>query len=256
MDRNDQLPALAADLVRHQVSVIATAGASPAAFAAQSATTTIPIVFQVGVDPVARGLVASLSQPGANLTGVTSLTGHLAPKRLEVLHEVAPTSKIMAELINPTKPPGSDDAQELQEAALGLGLQLDVQEASKERDFDRVFATLDAMRAGGLVIAPDPLFRERSEELAVLALRRGLPVISPYREFPMAGGLMSYGASLLEQYRLVGLYTGRVLKGAKPADLPVQQATKVDLSINLKTARALGLTFPVSLLGRADEVIE
>jgi putative ABC transport system substrate-binding protein len=256
-DHTDRLPALAADLVRRQVTVIATVGATPAALAAKSATVTIPIVFQIGTDPVALGLVASLNQPGGNVTGLTSLNAELGRKRLEVLHELIPSASILAMLINPANPTTAEEqSRGVLAAARSLGLQLDILRASNEHDLDTIFAGSVELRESGLVISPDPFFANNSERLAALATHSGLPTISPYREFAAAGGLMSYGGSLTDQYRLVGVYVGRILKGAKPADLPVQQATKVELVINIKTAKALAITFPLSLLGRADEVIE
>jgi putative ABC transport system substrate-binding protein len=253
----DRLPALVADLVRRQVTVIATPGSTPAALAAKAATATIPIVFQNGIDPVAAGLVASLNRPGGNLTGVTSLNAELGPKLLEVLHELVPTATTLALLVNPNDPDAETRSRDLQAAARTLGLpQLHVLHAGTERDFDRAFATLVKLRAGGLVIAGNTLFSSHSEQLAALAIRYTVPAISPYREFAAAGGLMSYGGNVPDQDRLVGNYIGRILKGEKPANLPVQQITKVELIINMKTAKALGLTFPITLLGRADEVIE
>jgi putative ABC transport system substrate-binding protein len=253
--RSDRLPTIAADLVRRQVSVIVPVG-TPPALAAKAATTIIPIVFTTGGDPVELGLVASLNRPGGNVTGVTALNVEIGPKRLELLHELVPTARIIALLVNPTNPNAEALSREVQAAALVLGLQLHVLHASTERDFDTAFATLVQLRAGGLVIATDGFFIGRSEQLAAQVLRHAVPAIFAYREFAAAGGLMSYGGDLSDQYRLVGVYTGRILKGDKPADLPVQQATKVELILNLKTAKALGLTFPLSLLGRADEVIE
>ena len=253
-EQNDRLPALAADLVRRQVTVIV--ANNPAALAAKAATTTIPIVFTIGVDPVAAGLVASLNRPGGNLTGVTSLNVELGPKRLELMHELVPTATIMALLVNPTSPSAETQLRDVQAAARTLGLQLHVLHASTERDLDTVFANLVQLRTGGLVIGADAFFNSRSEQLAALAVRHAVPAIFQFREFAAAGGLMSYGGSLADLYRQSGVYTGRILKGEKPADLPVQQVTKVELIINLKTAKALGLTFPLALLGRADEVIE
>ena len=254
--QNDRLPALAADLVRRQVSVIAAPGTTPAALAAKAATTTIPIVFFTAGDPVALGLVASLNRPGANLTGATSLGGELAPKRLELLHQLIPTATVMAVLVNPSNPALAEStARELQEAARRLGLRLHILYASSERDFEPVFAALVQLRATALVIAIDSFFTGRREQLGALALRHGIPAIYQYRDFAAAGGVMSYGGNL-EPYRLVGLYTGRILKGEKPADLPVQQITRVELIINLKTAKALGLSAPPRLLALADEVIE
>jgi putative tryptophan/tyrosine transport system substrate-binding protein len=255
-DRYDRLPALAADLVDHHVTVIA-APNTPAALAAKAATTTIPIVFLVGGDPVAIGLVASLARPGGNLTGVTNLTAQVGPKRLELLHALVPTAITVAVLVNPSSPELAEpQSQELQVAARSLGLQLHVLNASTEREIDMAFATVVQLRPGGLVIVPDPFFTNRSERLAELALRHAIPTIFHYPEFTAAGGLMSYGSNLRDLLRWSGLYTGRILKGEKPADLPVQQATKVELIINLKTARALGLEVPTSILVRADEVIE
>src|SRR5262249_9768047 len=255
-NRYDRLPALAADLVDRHVTVIAAAGSTPAALAPKAAQTTIPIVFLVGGDPVAVGLVPSLARPGGNLTGVTNLTAEVGPKRLEMLHAVVPTATI-ALLVNPKSPELSEpQSQELQVAARKLGLQLHVLNASTEPEIDTAFATLVQLRAGGLVIGADALFSSRVEQLAALALRHRIPAIYQFPEFTAAGGLMSYGNNLSDMLRLSGLYTGRILKGEKPADLPVQQATKVELIINLKTAKALGLTMPTALLVRADEVIE
>jgi putative tryptophan/tyrosine transport system substrate-binding protein len=253
----DRLTVLAADLVRRKVTVIATPGSVAAALAAKAATATIPIVFQTGVDPVAFGLVASLSRPGGNLTGVTSLNNELGPKVLEVLRELLPTATTLALFVNPIDSGIEIQLRDAQAAARTLGLpQLHILHASTERDFDKAFAELVQLRAGGLAIASSTLFGTRSEQLAALAVRHAVPAISPYREFAAAGGLMSYGGNVQNQDRLVGNYIGRILKGEKPADLPVQQVTKVDLVINMKTAKALGLTFPLTLLGRADEVIE
>jgi putative ABC transport system substrate-binding protein len=251
----DRLPALAADLVQRQVTVIA-ATSGPAARAAKAATSTIPIIFQSASDAVEYGLVASLNRPGGNLTGVSNLNVELGPKRLELLHELIPTANAMGLLINPTSSTAETQSRDLQTAAQTLGLQLHVLRASNEHDFDAVFATLLQLRASGLVIAIDGLFNSRRERLAALAVRQALPTISSYHEFAAAGGLMAYGPRLTDSYRQVGLYTGRILKGEKPADLPVVQSTKVELVINLKTAKALGLTIPLPLLGRADEVIE
>jgi len=256
-ERYDRLPALAADLVDRHVTVIAAAGSTPAALAAKAATTTIPIVFLVGGDPVASGLVTSLARPGGNLTGVTNLTAEVGPKRLEMLHAVIPTAITIALLVNPKSPDLSEpQVQELQVAARRLGLQLHVLNASTDREIDAAFATMVQLRAGGLVIGADALFSSRAEQLAALALRHRVPAIFQYPEFTAAGGLMSYGSNLRDLLRLGGHYTGRILKGEKPADLPVQQAIKAELIINLKTAKALGLTVPESLLARADEVIE
>jgi putative ABC transport system substrate-binding protein len=251
----DRLPALAADLVRRQVAVIVANGR--AAQAAKDATATIPIAFVAGFDPVAVGLVASLSRPGGNVTGVSILDVELGPKRLELLHDLVPTATVIAALVNPTDPARAETtSRELQTAARTLGLQFHVLNASTDQDFDAVFARLVEMRAGGLVIGGEPFFNSRSEQLGALTIRYAVPAIYQLRTFAAAGGLMSYGGSLTDAYRLLGVYTGQLLKGEKPADLPVQQATKVEMIINLKTAKMLGLTVPLSLLGRADEVIE
>ena len=248
---------LAADLVRRQVSVIAAPGSTPAALAAKAATATIPIVFEVGIDPVAVGLVTSLARPGGNVTGVTNINIELASKRLELLHELIPTANVIALLVNPTSPNITKIvSRDLQAVAQRLGLQLHILQGSTDGDFDTVFATLIQLRAAALVISPDLFFISRNEELATLTIRHAVPAITQYREFVTAGGLMSYGGSLTEAARHVGVYTGRVLKGEKPADLPVQQATKVELIINLKTAKAIGLSVPATMLRRADEVIE
>jgi putative tryptophan/tyrosine transport system substrate-binding protein len=252
----DRLPELAADLVRRRVTVIASLGGIPAALAAKAATSTIPIVFNTGVDPVQLGLVASLNRPGGNLTGVTGLAGELIAKRLELLHEIVPAATVVAALINSADPNGGNLSRDLQAAARILGLQLHVLHASTERDFDAVFTTLGELRAGALVIAADTVFISGSARLAALALRHAVPTVFQYRDFAAAGGLMSYGGRPMDPYRQVGVYVGRILKGDKPADLPVQQVTKVELIINLKTAKALGITVPQLLLGRADEVIE
>ena len=255
--QNDRLPALAADLVRRQVNVIAAPGSTPAALAAKAATATIPVIFQVGTDPVAAGLVASLARPAGNVTGVTNINTELVPKRLELLRELIPTANIIALLVNPTSPFITESiSKDLQSATRALGLQLHILNASTEHDFDTVFATFTKLRADVLVIAPDAMFISQSEQLGALTLRHAVPAVTQFREFAAAGGLMSYGGSFTEPTRLVGVYTGRVLKGEKPADLPVMQATKVELVINLKTAKALGINVPNTLIGRADEMIE
>jgi putative tryptophan/tyrosine transport system substrate-binding protein len=255
--QNDRVPSLAAELVGRQVSVIAAPGSVPAALAAKAATTTIPIVFEIASDPVELGLVASLAQPGGNITGVTSLNAQVGPKRLELLHELVPTATVVGLLVNPTHPNEAEPTtKNLQAAARSLGLEMHVLHASAEGDFDAAFATLIQLRAGALAIGTDPLFTSRLEQLAALTVRHAVPSVYQFREFTAAGGLMSYGGSLTDTFRAVGVYTGRILKGDKPADLPVQQATRVELFLNLKTAKALGLTVPIPLLGRADEVIE
>jgi putative ABC transport system substrate-binding protein len=254
--RLDRLPALVADLVHRQVAVIA-ATSTPPALAAKATTTTIPIVFELGGDPVKLGLVPSLNRPGGNVTGVTHTNQQLAPKRLQLLQELVPTASVMALLVDPAyRTVAESDIKEVQAAAHTLGLELHVLNASTERDFDRVFAKLIQLRAGGLVIGGGGFFGSRSEQLAALTVRHAVPAIYFGREFAVAGGLLSYGADIPDAYRLAGIYIGRVLKGERPADLPVQQATKVELIINLKTAKALAIAVPNTLIGRADEVIE
>jgi putative ABC transport system substrate-binding protein len=254
--KNDRLPALAAELVQRQVAVIVTPGSTPAALAAKAATATIPIVFTLAADPVAIGLVAGLNRPGGNLTGVTSLNQEVGPKRLELLHELLPAATTIALLVNPTNPTAETLSRDAQAAARTLGLQLRVLHASAERDFDTVFADLVQLRAGGLVIGIDTFLTSRTEQLAALTLRHAVPAIYQAREFPAAGGLMSYGGNITDANRLAGIYAGRILKGEKPADLPVQQYTKLELIINLKTAKVLGLRIPETFLLRAEEVIE
>jgi putative tryptophan/tyrosine transport system substrate-binding protein len=252
----DRLPAMAADLVQRQVTVIA-ATSTPAAFAAKAATTTIPIVFTTGTDPVQLGLVNSLSQPGGNVTGVAGLIVEVAPKWIELLHELVPTAKVMALLLNPTSPAAETQPREVHAAASTRGLQFHVLYASAERDFDTVFEGLAQLKVGALVIgAADPFFVSRSEQLAALTVRYAVPAIYQDRRFAAAGGLMSYGPSIIDEYRQVGIYVGRILKGDKPAALPVQQVMKIELVINLKTAKELGLTIPPSIMVLADEVIE
>ena len=251
---NARLPALAADLVRRQVTVIA--ANSQATVAAKAATSTIPIVFITGADPVQVGFITSLNRPGGNLTGVTSLDTELGPKRLQLLHELLPKAGTLAALVNPTFPGSGIQTRDLQTAASALGLELHISQASTERDINAVFANLNQLQASGLVIGNDPFFNSWSEQLGALALRHRMPAIYEFRTFVDAGGLISYGGSITDLYRLLGVYTGRILKGEKPADLPVQQATKVEMIINLRTAKTLGLTIPLPLIGRADEVIE
>jgi putative tryptophan/tyrosine transport system substrate-binding protein len=251
----DSVAAMAADLASRRVAVIAVAG-TPVASAAKAATTTIPIVFTVAVDPVEAGLVASLNRPGGNLTGMTTLGVEVGPKRLELLHELMPTATMIAALVNPTNSNAETQSRDLKATARSLGLQIRVLQASADRDLDPAFATLGQLRPGGLVIGTDLFLSSRIEQLAALALRHSVPAIFQYREFVSAGGLMSYGTSPTDSYHQMGVYTGRILKGEKPANLPVQQATKIELLINMRTAKALGLTIPLALLGRADEVIE
>jgi putative ABC transport system substrate-binding protein len=251
----DRLPALAADLVRRKATLIVTNGVQ-AGLAAKAATATIPIVFYTGADPVAAGLVASLNRPGGNLTGFSGLNAELTPKRLELLHELVPTATTIPVLVNPTGTGAGALPSDVQAAARILGLQLHVLHASTERDFDTVFAALAQLRASALLINASLFFNTRSAQLGSLTVHHALPAIYQFREFAAAGGLMSYGSSITDSNRLVGTYAGRVLRGERPADLPVQQSTKVELIINMKTAKALGITFPITLLGRADEVIE
>lgn len=253
--RNEQFPELAADLIRRKVSVIALTGL-PAALAAKAATTTIPIVFTGGFDPVAFGVVASMNRPGGNVTGVTEMGVEIGRKRLELLHELVPKAGGFALLVNPTNPNAEITVASVSSAARTLGLQLHVVRASTERDIDAAFADLAQLRLGGLVIAAEPFFGSRIEQIATLAIRHSVPTISQFRAFAAAGGLLAYGGNVDEQYRQAGIYAGRILKGEKAADLPVQQVTRVELFINRRTGKALGLTIPNSLLMRADEVIE
>ena len=252
--QNDRLPAMAAELVGRPVNVLVANG--PSAQPAKAATTSIPIVFPTGADPVQLGLVASLNRPGGNITGVSTLNVEMGAKRLELLHEAVPLATTVAVLINPTDPSAETYARDAQMAAQKLGLQVEVLHASTERDFDTVFKTLAQLRAVALVIGSDAFLISQSEKLAALATRNAVPTISPYLDFTAAGGLMSYGDDLTELYIQAGVYTGRILNGAKPANLPVQQATKDELIINLKTAKVLGLSVPLPLLGRADKLIE
>ena len=253
----ERLPELAAQLAQDQVAVLVTAGGTASALAAKAATATIPIVFTIGADPVQIGLVASLNRPGGNATGATSINVELGPKRLELMRELLPSVSIMALLVNPRTPGLAEPSTRIaQAAAHALGLELHVLQARSEHDFDQTFAKLVELRARALIIAPDQLFTAHSKRLAELALQHALPAIYEFRQFVAAGGLISYGSSETEYYRLVGNYVGRVLKGDKPADLPVQQATKVELFINLKTANTLGIAVPLPLSGRADELIE
>jgi putative ABC transport system substrate-binding protein len=255
-DQNQRIPALAAELVQRQVAVIASGG-TLSVVAAKAATVTIPIVFEVGVDPVSSGFVASLDRPGGNITGVTNLNVEVGPKRLELLHELLPSVTVIAALVNPTNAVlGEPFVRGLQAEAGGLGLQLQIVSASTEQDLDKVPAELVQSRAGGLVIMSDQFFSSRIERRAALTIRQAMPAIYQYHPFVNAGGLVSYGPSQTDNYRQVGNYVGRILKGEKPSDLPVIQSSKVELIINLKTAKALGITVPLPLLGRADELIE
>jgi putative ABC transport system substrate-binding protein len=253
---NDQLPTLAADLARLHVSAIVALGSTPAALAAKAATTTIPVVFFIGADPIRLGLVASLARPGSNLTGATTLNEELIAKRIELLHDAVPQMTSIGLLVNPTSPIVAEAAiADAHTAAIKLGLKLDVLQASTERDFDTVFGALTQQRAGALVIGTDAFFITKSEQLGALALGRAVPAIFQYRSFAAAGGLMSYGTPI-EAYSLAGIYTSRVLKGEKPADLPVTQVTRFEFVINLKTAKALGIKISDDLLSLANEVIE
>ena len=254
--RYDQLPALATELVRRPVDVLVTSGGEPSAAAAKAATTTIPIVVNMGRDLVVAGLVASLARPGGNVTGVMQFTGELAAKRLSVLHELVPSAKTVALLVNPKNPNAEAQTREAQEAARMVGLQLHVLSADVESDFEVVLASLVQVQADALLVGADPSFFLRRDQFVASIARRKIPAIYDFREFVDAGGLMSYGANLADAYRQLGIYAGRALKGEKPADLPVMQSTRFELVINLKAAKALGLTVPDSLLALADEVIE
>ena len=252
----DRLPTLAADLVRRQVAVIVAGGGAVTARAARAATAITPIVFSMGDDPVKLGFVNNLNLPGGNLTGVSLLTTGLEAKRLEVLHEAVPGTSVIGLLVNSNFPDVETQLKDVPAAARVLGLQITVLNANSERDIDTAFATLVQQRVGALLVASSPFFAGRREQLVALATRHTVPAIFEWPEFVKLGGLMSYGTNLADGYRQVGIYTGKILKGAKAAELPVQQQTRVELVINMKTAKSLGLTFPITLLGRADEVIE
>jgi putative tryptophan/tyrosine transport system substrate-binding protein len=251
----DQLPAMAADLVRRQVAVIVTGG-TPAAFAAKEATSTIPTVISVGIDPVQLGLVGSLNRPGGNVTGTAVLTVELGAKKLEMMHELLPTAAAIALLVNPTNPNVESETRVVQDAARLLGLHLHVLHASTESQIDAAFGALAELRASALIVGVEPFLNDSRAQIVALAARYAVPAVYGARDFVTAGGLMSYGTDLVDIYRQSGIYAGKILRGARPADLPVQQLTKVALVINLKTAKTLGLTIPTTLLGRADEVIE
>jgi putative ABC transport system substrate-binding protein len=251
---NERLPGLITDLVHRKASVIVTDG--PGAAVAKAITSTTPIIFFLGSDPVKLGIVSSLDHPGGNLTGITTMNTPVGPKRLELLHELVPTTKRIAVLIHPTGPSAKPLLNELQPAAQSLGVDIQVLQASTQQDIDAAFANVAQLGAGALLIGNDAFFTSQIERLATLSNQHAIPSIYQYRDFAAAGGLISYGASLTDAYHVIGIYTGRILKGEKSADLPVQEATKVELIINLRTAKALGLTVPLPLLGRADEVIE
>ena len=255
-DRYDQLPAMAADLVRRQVAVIFTAGGPSTAFAAKAATSSIPIVFSVGTDPMASGLVSNLSRPNANLTGVHIFTVQLSAKRQELLHEVVPSAPVVAMLVNQSNAQNCFELPEVEAVAAKIGQPVRILNASTDDDIDAAFATIVRERIGGLIVQADVFFTNRRERLMLLTTRHAIPTVFAWREFVTAGGLMSLGANLRASYRLSGTYAGRVLKGERPADLPVQQATKVELVINLTAAKVLGISLPLALLARADEVIE
>jgi putative ABC transport system substrate-binding protein len=253
----DRLPALAADLVNRQVAVIAAPGSVIAALAAKAATTTIPVVFETGLDPVAAGLVRSLNRPEGNVTGITSLNAVVATKAPELLHELVPEAKSFAVLVNPANRVNFDSTMKnLEATSRALGLQFHILNASIEREIESAFVKLDQLQVGGLIVAADIFFNSRARQLAALTLQHAVPAVHAVREFAVAGGLVSYGGNIRETHRQAGIYTGRILKGEKPADLAVQQVTKIELTINLRTAKALGLTVSLPLLGRADEVIE
>lgn len=252
----NRLPALARDIASHPINVIVAAGGAEVALAAKAATATIPIVFEMGGDPVALGVVDSLSRPGGHLTGVSSLSVEVSRKRLEFLHEVRPNTKVFAVAVNPTSPTSNAQLNNLHTAATSLGLELVVLKASTEQEFDGMFTAVNDMRAGGLVFSSDPYFAYRSQQLAALSVRHAVPAMTQSRDFPLAGGLMSYGGDFNQSHRHTGMYAGRILKGEKPSDLPVQRVTKVELFINLKAASALGISFPPSILSSADTVIE
>jgi putative tryptophan/tyrosine transport system substrate-binding protein len=251
----DRLPALAADLVGRKVDVIVTF-APPSALAAKWATSTIPIVFEVGIDPVELGLVASLARPGGNLTGVSIMVLELTPKRLELLSELVPRSEVIALLVNPNSSEAEPTMRDAQEAARAKGMRLQILMASADSEIDAAFASLAQLRVGALVVGADPFFSSRREQLVALAARHAVPAIYALRDFAAVGGLISYGPSLTVVYHQVGIYVGKILKGAKPSDLPVEQPTRFELVVNLNTAKALGLTVPPSILARATEVIE
>jgi len=254
--RYDRLPALAADLVDRNVDLIVASGGTPPALAAKSATSTIPIVFTGLADPVGSGIVANLARPGGNITGISNIINELMPKRLQLLSELVPQAGVIALVVNPINPTHEGLVRDAQKAARARGVQLPILKASTESEIDAVFTSLVELHAGALLVDPDALFTSRRDQFVALAARQAVPAIYPSREFAAAGGLISYGPSITGLFRQAGIYAGRILKGEKPADLPVQQPTKFELVINLKTAKALGLTVPQSILAGADEVIE
>jgi putative ABC transport system substrate-binding protein len=256
-DRYERVSPLADDLVRRQVDVIvAIGGGGTVATTVKAATATIPIVFTTNLDPVKSGLVASLNRPGSNATGISFFGSLLEPKKLELLHEVVGKSSLIVMLMNPKNPNAEVDAKAVQDAARSLGRQVTIVTAATEGEFEPAFASIVQQRAGGLIVAADPFFNSRREQLVALATRHRMPAIYEWREFAQAGGLMSYGSSIVEAFRQVGVYAGRILKGEKPVDLPVQQPTRLELVVNLRTAKALGVEVPTAILLRADEVIE
>jgi putative ABC transport system substrate-binding protein len=254
---NDRLPAMALDLAGRKVAVLISAGGTPSALAAKAATSTIPIVFAVAANPITIGLVSSLNQPAGNITGVANQNIEIGPKRLEVLRELLPKASTIAVLVNPANRSANElFLHDLEPAARTVEMQLNILRAGTDGDLETAFTSLPQLRADALIVSPDVFFNTRSEQLAALSLRYKIPSIYQYRRFTAAGGLVSYGSDEAESYRLVGIYVGRILGGDKPSDLPVQQATKVELIVNLKTAKTLGITVPLALLGRADEIIE
>jgi putative ABC transport system substrate-binding protein len=256
LSRYDRLGALATELVHRPVNLIVAVGADPSARAAKAATATIPIVATFSTDPVAAGLVSSFSRPGGNLTGISDLTTTLEPKRLELLHELVPQARTIAVVLNPTFPPSAQQLKDIQEAARAIGVRLHILRASTDEEIELAFASITELNVPAFTIASDPFLLTRRDKIVALAARHAVPGMYFFRDYPLAGGLMSYGTDLADVYQQIGLYAGRVLKGDKPADLPIMQPTKFELSINLKTARTLGIEIPATLLARADEVIE
>jgi putative ABC transport system substrate-binding protein len=252
----ERLAPMAADLIRHSVTAIAALGGTPPALVAKEATSTIPIVFYIGIDPVDFGLVTSLNRPGGNMTGIAALQGELVAKRIELLHEMVPKSAVIALLVNPNNRYTETETRVLQDGAHSLGLELHVVRATTASEIDKAFGALAELRPGALLLSADLFLLSRHQQVVALTAQHAFPAMCPWREYVAAGGLMSYGPSIFDAYRLVGVYIGKILKGAKPADLPVEQSTKFELVINLKTAKTLGITVPLPLSGRADEMIE